>query len=152
MRRALAGYPHGQAAVTEATAAALAHAADAAAMLLVEGVSDQIAVEALAARRGHELRDHRAVVVPTGGAGGIGRVLAEHSTTTQRLVALCDVGEEALVRRAITASGRTVSLFVCLPDLEAELIAHRLRSGRSSAAPGPAETRPERGSVSGGRP
>ena len=118
----LAGYPHGSAAVTEATTAALAQAADAVAMLLVEGVSDQIAVERLATRRGHELRDHRAAVVPVGGAGGMGRILAEHTTASQRVVALCDAAEEPLVRRAITASGRTVSLFVCVPDLEAELI------------------------------
>lgn len=118
----IAGYAHGSAAVTEATTAALAKVADPSSMLLVEGVSDQIAVETLAGRRGHELADHRTVVVPVGGAGGIGRVLAEHTTATQRLVALCDASEAALVRRAIAASGRTVSLFVCDPDLEAELV------------------------------
>jgi len=39
-----------------------------------------------------------------------------------RLVALCDAGEEALVRRGIGASGLQVSVFVCVTDLEAELI------------------------------
>lgn len=121
-RRVLGSYPHGQAAVTEATSSALAKVPDPIAMLLVEGVSDQIAVEALAARRRDDLEDARVAVVPTGGAGGIGRVLAAHTTPTMRLVALCDAGEAALVERAIAGSRREVSLFVCEPDLEAELL------------------------------
>lgn len=118
----LGDYPHGQAAVTEATSWALAAVPDPIAMLLVEGVSDQIAVEALAARRRDDLVGARVAVVPTGGAGGIGRVLAVHTTPSMRLVALCDAGEAAFVERAIAGSRREVALFVCEPDLEAELL------------------------------
>ena len=50
--RLLDGYVHGPAAATEATAQALAKAAAAAAVVLVEGISDQIAVETFAARGG----------------------------------------------------------------------------------------------------
>ena len=91
-------------------------------MVLVEGVSDQIAVETLAARRRCDLVNDGVAVVPMGGAGAIGRVLAAAAAATVRLVALCDAGEEALVRRGIEAAGRRVPVFVCRPDLEAELI------------------------------
>src|SRR6266702_7373897 len=50
--RLLEGYVHGPAAATEATARALAKVAAAEAVVLVEGISDQIAVETLAVRRG----------------------------------------------------------------------------------------------------
>lgn len=108
--------------MTEGTAAALAKVPEPIAMILVEGVSDQIAIETLAARRHCDLSDERVAVVPMGGASAIGHVLAEHTSATMRLVALCDAGEEALVHRGITTSRREVSLFVCDPDLEAELI------------------------------
>jgi len=48
----LAGYVSGPAAATQATGLALARAVGARAVVLVEGVSDQIAVETLAGRRG----------------------------------------------------------------------------------------------------
>jgi hypothetical protein len=118
----LAGYVHGSAAATEGLRAALARTTNPDAMILVEGVSDQIAVETLAARRGQDLRTERIAVVPIGGAGAIGRVLSAHASASLRLVALCDAGEEAQVRRAIDASGIKVSVFVCVADLEAELI------------------------------
>lgn len=121
-RRAIGGYPSGPAAAAGATTAALAGVPEPTAMILVEGVSDQIAVETLAARRHRDLRDERVAVVPMGGAGGIRRVLAEHTAATMQLVALCDAAEASLVRRAIATSPRQVSLFVCDPDLEVELI------------------------------
>ena len=52
--RLLDGYVHGPAAATEATARALAKVPNAAAVVLVESISDQIAVETLAARRGRD--------------------------------------------------------------------------------------------------
>jgi hypothetical protein len=91
-------------------------------MVLVEGVSDQIAVETLALGVGRDLTAERVAVVPIGGAGAVSRVLAEHASVRLRLVALCDAGEEALVRRGIRASGFHVSVFVCVADLEDELI------------------------------
>ena len=45
------------------------------AVILVEGVSDQSAVEALAARRGRNLRQEGIFVVPMGGATNIGHFL-----------------------------------------------------------------------------
>ena len=60
----LAGYVSGPAAATEATAAALARADEARAVVLVEGVSDQIAVETLAGRCGRDLTGEGVVVLP----------------------------------------------------------------------------------------
>ena len=42
------------------------------AVVLVEGVSDQVALEALAARRGRNLDAERIRIVPTGGAQSVG--------------------------------------------------------------------------------
>jgi hypothetical protein len=62
-----------------ALAAAAAYARDAAAgscaVVLVEGMSDQFAVEALAARRGRDLNAQGVFTVPMGGATNIGRFL-----------------------------------------------------------------------------
>src|SRR5258708_40258654 len=71
--RLLDGYVHGPAAATEATARALAKVAAAEAVVLVEGISDQMAVEALAARRGRDLSAEHVVVLPIGGAHAITR-------------------------------------------------------------------------------
>src|SRR6201999_2771251 len=71
----LAGYVSGPAAATEATAVALARAAAARAVVLVEGVSDQIAVETLARRHDRDLAAEGIVVVPAGGAHGVTRYL-----------------------------------------------------------------------------
>ena len=66
-RRALEGHVSGPAAATEATVRALAKLTDAGAAVLVEGISDQIALETLAARRGLDLLDERVVILPIGG-------------------------------------------------------------------------------------
>src|ERR1700761_5970796 len=68
----LAGYASGPAAATQATG--LARAAGARAVVLVEGVSDQIAVETLAGRRGRRL-GAEGVTVLLGGSPR-GRLLA----------------------------------------------------------------------------
>ena len=47
------------------------------AVVLVEGVSDQRALEALAERRGRDLGAEQVAIVPIGGAQAIGRVLRE---------------------------------------------------------------------------
>ena len=91
----LAGNVHGPAAATDGRrAAALAGTTDPVAMILVEGVSDQIAVKTLAAWRGRDLMTERIAVVPIGGAGAIRRVPSAHASATLRLAALCDAGEE----------------------------------------------------------
>jgi hypothetical protein len=130
----LAGYVSGPAAATEATAAALPRAAAARAVVLVEGVSDQIAVETLARRHGRDLAAEGIAVLPAGGAGGITRYLRLFGPegTGARLAGLCDAAEEHIVRRGLAAAGlgspgsRTdlerLGFFVCVQDLEDELI------------------------------
>src|SRR5260370_33492961 len=75
--RLLDGYVHGPAAGTEATARALAKMAAAQAVVLVEGISDQIAVETLATRRGRDLGAERMVVLPIGSAHAVTRYLTQ---------------------------------------------------------------------------
>jgi hypothetical protein len=130
----LAGYVSGPAAATEATAVALARAAAARAVVLVEGVSDQIAVETLAGRYGRDLAAEGIVVVPGGGAHGVARYLPRFGPegTGARLAGLCDAAEAHIVGRGLAAAGLGVprsraglerlGFFVCVRDLEDELI------------------------------
>ena len=130
----LDGYVHGPAAATEATARALAKATAAQVVMLVEGISDQIAVETLAARRGRDLDAERVVVLPTGGAHAITRYLTQFGPAGAglRLAGLCDIGEENVVRRGLASAGigspttradmERLGFFVCVEDLEDELI------------------------------
>jgi hypothetical protein len=96
----LAGYVSGPAAATQATAVALPRAASARAVVLVEGVSDQIAVETLARRRGRDLVAEGIVVLPVGGVHGITRYLRRFGPqgTGARLAGLCDAGEDRIPR------------------------------------------------------
>ena len=133
-RQLLDGYVHGPAAATEATARALAKAAAAEAVVLVEGISDQIAVETLAARRGRDLGAERVVVVPAGGAHAMTRYLKRFGPTGAglRLAGLCDADEEHMVRRGLASAGlgspatragmARLGFYVCVEDLEDELI------------------------------
>ena len=125
----LAGYVSGPAAATEATAVALARADSARTVVLVEGVSDQIAVETLAGRHGRDLAAEGVVVLPAGGAHGIARYLRRFGPegTGARLAGLCDAGEARIVARGLGAPGSQADLerlgfFVCVEDLEDELI------------------------------
>jgi hypothetical protein len=132
--RLLDGYVHGPAAATEATARALARVAGAEALVLVEGISDQIALETLAARRGRHLAAERVVVLPIGGAHAIRRYLTQFGPVGAglRLAGLCDAGEEPVVRRGLASAGmgspgtradmERLGFFVCVEDLEDELI------------------------------
>jgi hypothetical protein len=97
------------------------------AAVLVEGVSDQLAVEALAARRGRDLATEGVAVVPLGGAGNIGRVLDAFISRDIRVAGLCDAGEQGDFRLAVERAGLGSDLaqagfFVCDADLEDELI------------------------------
>jgi hypothetical protein len=83
-------------------------------IVLVEGVSDQIAVETLARRHGRDLAAEGVAVVPAGGAHGISRRARQFPSA--RLVGLCDAGEEPVVRPHLD------ELYVCVDDLEDELI------------------------------
>jgi hypothetical protein len=117
-----------------ATRRALARVGDARAIVLVEGISDQIALETLAARRGRDLEGEGVAIVPIGGAQAIGRFLgrfASHSSGT-RLAGLCDAGEEEVFRRSLERAGfgsplgrpdlERLGFHVCVADLEDELI------------------------------
>jgi hypothetical protein len=130
----LAGYVSGPAAATDATAAALPRAAAARAVVLVEGISDQIAVETLAFRRRRDLAAEGIVVLPVGGAHAITRYLRLFGPegTGARLAGLCDAAEEHIVRRGLAAAGlgaagsraelERLGFSVCVADLEDELI------------------------------
>jgi OLD-like protein len=104
----------------EATARALARLDDARAIVLVEGLSDQIALETLAARSGRELVREGVVVLPIGGAQAIGRFVAQLAERKLELVGLCDRGEVDEYRRALEPAG--FGFHVCVADLEDELI------------------------------
>ena len=132
--RLLAGYVTGPRAATDATAAALPRAAAARAVVLVEGISDQIAVETLASRQRRDLAAEGIVVLPVGGAHGVARYLRLFGPagTGARLAGLCDEAEEHIVRRGLAAAGlgaassraelERLGFFVCVQDLEDELI------------------------------
>src|SRR4051812_9454551 len=95
------------------------------AAVLVEGVSDQRAVEALAARRGRDLAAEGVAVVPIGGAGNIRRFLETFKGV--RLAGLCDAAQEGDFRLAVERAGLGSDLgragfYVCDADLEDELI------------------------------
>ncbi len=104
------------------------------AVVLVEGVSDQRALEALAERRGRNLDDEGISIVSIGGAQAIGRFLDLFGPQglDVRLAGLCDAGEEGDFRRALERAGLGVDLtrddmerlgfYVCVADLEDELI------------------------------
>jgi hypothetical protein len=103
-------------------------------VVLVEGVSDQRALETLAARRGFGLEREGVRVVPIGGAGNIGRALGRYGPAGfgVRLSGLCDDGEEGDFVRGLERAGLGAGLarvdlerlgfFVCVADLEDELI------------------------------
>ncbi|MEV4518037.1 TOPRIM nucleotidyl transferase/hydrolase domain-containing protein [Dactylosporangium sp. NPDC049525] len=119
-RRALDGYVSGPDATFRATARALAKVDDAATLVLVEGISDQIAVETAAAGRGRDLEAERVVVVPIGGAHAIGRFLATLTPAEgRRLAGLCDLREAHLFQRELQDG---LGVYVCVDDLEDELI------------------------------
>jgi hypothetical protein len=87
-------------------------------VVVVEGVSDRIAVEALAERRGIDLGAEGVQVVPLGGAHGIARFLDELGPDRDglSLAGLCDAAEAPLFRKA------AIPFYVCDADLEDELI------------------------------
>jgi hypothetical protein len=103
-------------------------------MVLVEGISDQVALEALAERRGRNLEAEGVSVVPIGGAQSIGRFLDRFGPLglDVRLAGLCDAAEEGEFRRALERTGLGAALtradmerlgfYVCVVDLEDELI------------------------------
>ncbi|MEY9964199.1 hypothetical protein ABIA33_002241 [Streptacidiphilus sp. MAP12-16] len=102
--------------------------------VLVEGVSDQAALEALAARRGRDLAAEGISVVPLGGATSIGRFLGllGPQGLDVGLAGLCDAAEESYFQRSLERVGlgfdltraemESLGFYVCVADLEEELI------------------------------
>ncbi|MFF8288609.1 TOPRIM nucleotidyl transferase/hydrolase domain-containing protein [Streptomyces sp. NPDC016309] len=103
-------------------------------VLLVEGPSDRVAVEALAACRGRDLDAEGFPVVPLGGVTSIGRFLEVVGPRGLGLglAGLCDVAEERWFRRGLERAGlggglgragmERCGFHVCDADLEDELI------------------------------
>ena len=133
-REVLDGCVSGLDAPVEATAAALARAESARAVVLVEGISDQMALETLASRLGRDLGAEKIVIVPIGGAHAVTRYLVRFGPEGAGLtiVGMCDAGEEHYFRRGLSAGGfgssqnriemERLGFFVCEEDLEDELI------------------------------
>src|SRR5262249_30878598 len=105
--RLLDGYVHGPAAATAATTRALAKVPNARTVVLVEGISDQIAIETLADRRDRDLDAEGVVVLPIGGAHAISRYLTllGPAGADLRLTGLCDLAEEQVFRRGLATTG-----------------------------------------------
>jgi hypothetical protein len=116
------------AAVTEAAARARSDPGSCA-VVLVEGMSDQAAVQTLAERSGRDLNAEGVFVVPMGGATNVGHFvdLFGPGGFGVRLAGLCDQGEERDFRRGL--DGTEAPYFVCVADLEDELI-RALGTGR----------------------
>ena len=92
-------------------------------MVVVEGESDRIAIEALAERRGIALAAAGVRVVSLGGAHRIGAFLGQLDARNRpRLAGLCDAGEEQVFRKAFERAGRGSAFYICDEDLEDELI------------------------------
>ena len=112
----------------------LAGGVDPQTVVLVEGSSDQVALEALAARRGRDLAAAGIAVVPMGGARNIRRFLELFGPRGLNLglAGLCDAGDEGDFRRGLEWAGlgsnlgraemEALGFYVCVADLEDELI------------------------------
>jgi hypothetical protein len=112
-------------------------AAGAGAAILVEGWSDQAALETLARRRGRDLHAEGIVIVPIGGATNVHRFVQALGPggLGVRLAGLCDMAELRHVRRGLERAGlaanventtqddtEALGFYACDADLEDELI------------------------------
>jgi hypothetical protein len=103
-------------------------------VILVEGVSDAAAVEALASVSGLNLVGAGVCVIPMGGVTNVAKFAAALGPAGlgMRLAGLCDAGEEHHVRHGLERAGigrpqtrdelAELGFFVCVEDLEDELI------------------------------
>jgi hypothetical protein len=104
------------------------------AVVLVEGISDQLALKALAARRGLNLDAAGVAIAPMGGSKNIRSFLDRFGPhgLNMRLAGLCDAAEEGDFQRALEKAGlgsnltrlemERLGFYVCVADLEDELI------------------------------
>jgi len=98
--------------------------------VFVEGISDRVALQTLAERRGHDLHADGVAIVPIGGAQALGRFLDPMNDVC--VAGLCDAAEESSYRRALERAGfgtelsrgdlERLGFYVCDADLEDELI------------------------------
>jgi hypothetical protein len=122
----------GSSAALLAAAARAREAPGSCTVVLVEGMSDQAAVQTLAARRRRDLPGENIFVVPMGGATNIAHFLGLFGPNGfgVRLAGLCDEAEEHDIRRGLERAGlgtgsfdlAGLGFFVCVTDLEDELI------------------------------
>ena len=117
-----------------ATARELALDANASAVILVEGWSDQAAIDTLARRRGWDLRTEGILTLPIGGVTNLSAFIQALGTSGLglRLAGLCDAAEADYVRHSLERAGmgrnlvpndlEEMGFFVCDADLEDELI------------------------------
>jgi len=103
-------------------------------VVLVEGLSDRLAVEVLVRRRGRDLAADGVAVIAMQGATNLGRYLQRYGPggLNLKLAGLCDAAEEDYFRRALRRAGigagdsraamEALGFFVCTLDLEDELI------------------------------
>ena len=104
------------------------------AIVLVEGVTDELALTLAARRLGRDLEAEGVSVVPLNGAHAISRFLQELAAEEPRsnLAGLYDEGEEEVIRAALERAGygpslgrsglEKVGFFACSADLEDELV------------------------------
>ena len=131
---AISGHASGPDAPLRATATALERASHVRSVVLVEGISDQIAVETLASRQGRDLAAEGVVVIPMGGAHSVGRFLDLFGPLGRdlRVSGLCDAAEARHLCHALARAGylqpatrpelERGHFFVCERDLEDALI------------------------------
>ena len=125
---ALSGYEIGPDATVRATATAWELLGAASTAVLVEGVSDQIAVDAVGRVLGRDLAADGVVVMPIGGAHAIARTLRELGDRAPdvSIRGLYDVAEEPEFLRAFGVTRRVdlerLGCLVCIDDLEDELM------------------------------
>jgi hypothetical protein len=102
-------------------------------IVLVEGVTDELALVLAARRLGRDLAAEGTAIVGTNGAHGISRLLGQIAThePDARIAGLYDAGEEAVIAAALDGAGRgknldrsqleQIGFFACVVDLEDEL-------------------------------
>lgn len=103
-------------------------------IVLVEGVTDELALRLAARRLGRDLEAERVSVVPMNGAHAMSRFLRNLAAEQPhaRLAGLYDEGEEAVIRSALEGAGygpglvrhglERAGFYACSVDLEDELI------------------------------
>jgi len=103
-------------------------------IVLVEGVTDELALTLAARRSGRDLKAEDVSVIPINGAHAIARILVRlvAEEPGAKLAGLYDEGEEEVVRTALERAGygqnlsrgrlEELGFFACIADLEDELI------------------------------